>query len=247
MRVLDIDLDFFLDRVPDGADERPDPKYHRPWAAEEVRAFLYRQCGLSRRHRLPARVVNTHDEVFYHWRELWERKDSIHALSVVHIDAHADLGMGYTSNDYIQTELLHNELPARAHPQVGGWNGLTEGNYLVFAIACRWIRDLVYVHHPSLTAGTDLPPCIFKDDDPETRIIQLKKYPWGTDLTGMSGKIPPPSEVEPEVPITVVSGTVFRACGPFDFAYLAKSPRYTPETAEQLLPVFDEFLDFSAG
>ncbi|MGN1067305.1 MAG: hypothetical protein ACI4RE_00245 [Christensenellales bacterium] len=57
MRVLDLDLDFFLQDccplAPIG--ERPTLAGHAPWPVETVRAFLEMQCGLSLRILRPAR------------------------------------------------------------------------------------------------------------------------------------------------------------------------------------------------
>ena len=50
MRVLDIDLDFFLADCCPLAElgHRPSLPGHEPWEASAVRAFLENQCGLSR-------------------------------------------------------------------------------------------------------------------------------------------------------------------------------------------------------
>ena len=50
MRVLDIDLDFFLADCCPLAELglRPSLPLHEPWEASAVRAFLENQCGLSK-------------------------------------------------------------------------------------------------------------------------------------------------------------------------------------------------------
>ena len=62
MRVLDLDMDFFLTGVcelaPRGA--RPSLREARPWAEADVRAFLEENCGLSRQNPIPGRGFETH-------------------------------------------------------------------------------------------------------------------------------------------------------------------------------------------
>ena len=70
MRVLDLDMDFFLTGVcelaPKGA--RPSLREARPWAEADVRAFLEENCGLSRQNPIPGRVFETHDGALFLWK-----------------------------------------------------------------------------------------------------------------------------------------------------------------------------------
>ena len=72
MRVLDLDMDFFLTGVcelaPRGA--RPSLREARPWAEADVRAFLEENCGLSRQTPIPGRVFETHDGALFFWLSL---------------------------------------------------------------------------------------------------------------------------------------------------------------------------------
>ena len=72
MRVLDLDLDFFLQDccplAPIG--ERPTLAGHAPWPVETVRAFLEMQCGLSPAHPTPGAIFPTHDCAL----EFWQRR-----------------------------------------------------------------------------------------------------------------------------------------------------------------------------
>jgi hypothetical protein len=58
-RVLDIDVDFFVEPTvydPDEDDERPDPNQHTVWPTDTAMAFLREQCGLvNRTRRVPYR------------------------------------------------------------------------------------------------------------------------------------------------------------------------------------------------
>ena len=74
MRVLDLDMDFFLTGVCELAKkgERPSLREARPWAEAEVRAFLEENCGLSRQTPVPGRIFETHDGALFLWKERLE-------------------------------------------------------------------------------------------------------------------------------------------------------------------------------
>ena len=78
------------------------------------------------------------------WREA-VRNDALQTrFHVTHVDAHGDVGYGDPSYVYLMTELLFLGLKERDSPKTGD-RGLAESNFLAFAIACRWISELVYV------------------------------------------------------------------------------------------------------
>lgn len=145
--VLDIDLDFFVWPAA----------YSPPWAARmpsdavqwlasesDVRRFLESQCGLSHERRPLARCVRKHDDAFDTWKD-WLAGGTLTApFQVVHVDAHADLGLGDAGYIYLLTELLALPVAERSNP-LRGPDGMGEGNYLAFALANRWISELVYV------------------------------------------------------------------------------------------------------
>jgi hypothetical protein len=245
MRILDIDLDFFLNEIQFWGAEvgRLDPIRFVPWRKSAVRAFLRNQCGLSKHRRLRGKLITTHDEAFFHWRDMKRRGDFCSPFQIVHVDAHADLGMGDASYAYIQTELLHGSEEMRMFPVVGDIRGLGEGNYLAFAIACGWIDSIQYVHHEN--GGNDLPPFLFKDNNVETGLIRLKRYPLGTTIHELTNDPPPaPIGFERDVPIEKIPGPVYRNREKFDIAYLSRSPGYTPSSSDELIDVFAEYLDF---
>lgn len=245
MKVLNIDLDFFLSRIRHSPDEdtRPAADEFSPWAPESVHEFMKRNCGLTSSPKLPTMVVTTHDEVFDLWKEQI-RNGRLHTpFDVVHIDAHADLGMGDASCTYILGELLHIAPHERQEPRRGGWCGLAEGNYLAFAVACRWLRTLTYVHHPQMS--NDLPRFLFRGHDTKTGMIELGCYRAKDAKSLGSLNVPPqPIATEPPVPIHVIPAKEFRDDGNFAFGYLSRSPRYTPVEAEALVPVIGEYLQF---
>jgi len=247
VRVLDLDLDFFLHgrpviSPPEGT--RPTADSRPPWSTEEVRRFLEDQLGLNSKNRIPAAEVETHDEVFDLWLEQMEDESLVPGFDVVHIDAHADLSMGDPGWAYVFDQLLHlpvEERPLNAKPERCG---LSEGNYLLFSIACRWLGSLTYVKKGSGTFE-DLIRCLFRDRDPASGFIELPIC-RATDRRAVCLGYKEPIGREPAVPFQVVSGDDYidPEPGRFDYAYLSVSPRYTPPEAEQLVTdVFEDYLD----
>ena len=139
---------------------------HHVWEPEAVYEFVGNNCGLATSSKVPTIVVETHDHVFDVWKEQIRRGQIQAPFDVVHIDAHSDLGFGDLSSRYILGELLHSAPCDRQNPKRGGDGGLTEANYLAFAIACRWVRQLTYVLHPKGEDG--LPRVLFRDQNPKT-------------------------------------------------------------------------------
>jgi hypothetical protein len=243
MRVIDIDLDFFLDDVvymP--VFERPNSDDYKPWKAEAVRLFLEKQCGLSTNRRISGRYVEKHDEAFLFWKELIEKGLLRAPFDVVHIDAHSDLGTGDGGFIYLMTDILHREINDRTNVERASGK-LNEGNYLAFAVACQWIRKLTYI--PNSKSRDDLLNVHFKDCDARTSIIQLKRATReNLDDFLMTFPYSPPSEcLEPEVEFSQIPSEALNEKGPFDFAVLCHSHRFTPPSADSLVPVIMEYID----
>ncbi|ABR54487.1 conserved hypothetical protein [Methanococcus vannielii SB] len=241
MRVLDIDLDFFLNKIAfwKKGNKRLDEKEYIAWKKDKFSEFLEKNCNLSRNNKIKGRIVKKHHEAFYFWNELIEKNQLDVPFEVIHIDAHADLGFGDFSYRYIMEELLHNPLEKRNSPEM-----IYEGNYLSFAIANRWINELTYVNHPK--GGNDLLDFHFKDYDLKSGIIQLKKIEKNvkTDKNinhDIKNKII--LDLEPEVPFKMVLGKDYFEKGTFDFAVFSISPKYTPKTIDRLIPIVKEYIE----
>jgi len=134
--ILDLDLDFFVWPIEhdcqEDAERLPDDEF-RPCSVEQVRHFLEHQCHLSKENLLPGRAVVHHVEAYSTWRE-WIDKGVLHApFTVIHVDAHSDLGsggLGNTSPKFIETELMALPIADRRYPRLGP-NALNSGNYLL--------------------------------------------------------------------------------------------------------------------
>lgn len=79
MRVLDLDMDYFMTEIantPFSCKERlAEEDYgNSVWSAEEVRQFLEQNLGLSNTHKIPGRIVSGHNESLFFWEELINSK-----------------------------------------------------------------------------------------------------------------------------------------------------------------------------
>ena len=244
MQVLDVDLDYFLDApVNDPANDGRVSSLEcveSVWEKERVVTFLETHLGLSKDKKIRGRILTDHDEALYFWNELIEAGYLNPPFSVVHVDSHADLGFGRTSASFICNDLILRDLELRklrfcSNCEYDGcFYNIDVGNYLLYAIANRWISKLVYCSNQD--AG-DIPPQILSNhidtiSKPVRRYIHLKPDD--------------PDEVsaEPVVPLYVLppaNGVKFS--GKFDFISIAQSPDYTPEKADYILDIFREYIE----
>lgn len=244
MNILDIDLDFFLSDIVSGPCRtgrgRPNKRYYKPWSEYQVRRFLENRCKLSPEHPLQGKSVVEHDAVLLDWREKILSGRIVPPFTVFHIDAHADLGMGDSAYMYLATDLIGKPVEDRLYPKKDKWQGLLSGNYLLFAIACRWLNHLAYIHHPR--GGNDVPGHIMKDHSLSSGRIQLKYYGKAT-LDTIISPTSVPILLEPEVGFEKISGDDFQAQQPFDMVYLAQSPQNSPHSSDALMDVIREYMD----
>jgi hypothetical protein len=238
-RVLDIDLDFFVTPVihsPQHSD-RPSADEHAVWPVDEALEFLRGGCGLT--GRLPGFLTETHDELFPMWRDAVQADILVPRFHVTHLDAHADLGRGDAGYVYPMTSLLFSAPHERWYPNPPpGKTGLTEGNFLLFAIACGWINSLEYVFGEG--GGGDELSCVMKGFDIKAGGVQLAAMTRPNFLNwnfGHHERQAVISHLEPEVSYESGRWEDFSAEQPYDFVCLTRSPLYTPASAD---PLYDQ-------
>lgn len=231
-RVLDIDLDFFLTDVcpfaPEG--ERPSDDCARPWTAEETRAFLTRNLLLDERRPVPGRIFETHEGALFFWRDLMRAGLLKPPFSVTHVDAHTDLGVAQRGYPFVRHSVLSRPVAARA--DIDGFlemKQLNEANYLMFALAFRWVGALENLRIPA--SKPDMPAGVLTPDGAhlhlESAFPQLFEAKYGA---------------EPYVPYREDSDGRNRfADAPFDFLSVALSPRYAPRATDALTNEFQPF------
>jgi hypothetical protein len=241
-RILDIDLDFFVHGAAhwvayDG--DRLDADEFPPWPLDDAIAFLRRECGLTR--RLPGLVVERHGELFDRWRDAIAAGHLAPPLSVTHVDAHADLGMGDAGYVHLMSELLFEPVEQRRFPKTGD-SGMDDGNWVSFAVACGWVGELIYVFNTTDSRPEDILSYVMEGFDPSAAHIRLAAVNKRdiNDLWMLDNKTKVVQHYEPRVPFRTVSFRDFRADRPFDVICLTRSAAFTPAASDAL---FDEIRD----
>ena len=258
MRVLDIDLDLFLEDTcplaPVG--ERPCLEGHRPWSEADVRRFLEECCGLDRSRPIPGRVFDTHDKALYFWQERIADGTLTVPFAVTHADAHSDLGIGYPGTAPVLSGVLPVRFPERTDvSRYLARKQLDEANYLLYALAFRYVSTLDNVRN--LRSKKDIPEKLWVRDDPSVSFADTSLYEReafggapmhqrgsALRLTSFAAKLTEGiNGPEPVIPYRVYPDPFgYRAEGPFDFMTVAVSPRYAPAEADALLPVLTSYM-----
>lgn len=230
------------------------------WASDRVYDFLEKNLGLSQDHKIPGRIVTGHNESLLFWKQLIEGKKLSTPFEVVHVDSHADLGLGYSSHKYISDVMLRFD-PIRRLTLLPGYdeNGkeirIGIGDYLLFAIAFRWISKLTYCANPNgdcndylwfTMKDLDDNPYIWDHAEKIIQLISNQKddLPNWDDPKKIKQKYLSECIKEPEVPFEIIH-TIdgVRYNGDFDFAVMAQSPNYTPESTDFIMDIFREYIN----
>ena len=147
----------------------------------------------------------------------------------MHVDTHSDLAFGPPGPDFVLKAVLTKHPGTRVTPtNYRRGIKLDEANYLLFALAFRWISRLCYVQNPH--SLKDVPPVLLAPDGSirlESAISRL--------MEGANGR-------EPSVPFTVYSDYRTFSEDGFDFVTMAQSPRYAPESADYILDVLSPYI-----
>lgn len=273
MRVLDVDMDYFMTRVENNV-----PRYETKrldeseygstvWSVRRIYDFLENNLGLSKERKVPGRIVTGHDEALYFWKELIEQGRLKKPFEVIHVDSHADLGCGgleYGADNYIMEKML--ALPVEERPKNSKyidkrrnkWKDIDIGDYLLYAIAYRWIKRIDYCGNPC-GESDDYLWYTLKDfhenhvgNKPVWNTIQLlynpdEEVPIPKDLEDFEREKKEylrKSKREPEVPLLIIPNVEdVHYNGDFDFAVLAQSPNYTPASADFIMDIFREYIE----
>ncbi len=236
MKVLDLDMDFFLEDCCPLAKigERPSVLGHAPWTADAVRCFLEENCGLSASKPTPGRLFVTHDEALSYWLSLMESGQLGDPFSVVHVDAHSDLGIGKPGTGFVLNKVISLAPHKRRDPaRYYACEQLDEANYLLFALAFRMLDGLTLVRSPF--SRFDIPPEIaLVDAENEYCGLRLRS-PVSALFEGANGK-------EPLVPFRVYDDSTQFHDGGFDFVSMAQSPRYAPAEADFIMDIMRAYV-----
>lgn len=264
MKILDLDMDYFMESVahtPDSVRDRLSENEYGDsvWSEERVRNFLEKNLGLSKDKRIRGRIVSGHNEALIFWRELIAEGSLTTPFEVIHVDSHADLGLRYSSWTYILNHLL--AYPPEERPihnrYVDCYGKIKEesiGDYLLFAIAYRWISKITYCANPNGDKNDYLWVTLknfeenFIWDEPVENIIQLlynpnMEFPQYKDYPYVKKKYITASKKEPDVPLLIIPTVeTVKYSGDFDYIVMAQSPNYTPASADFIMNIFKEYI-----
>lgn len=251
MKILDLDLDYFLDVPVNNRCHKSDERVTDPdcinsvWSEERVREYLEEKLGLSKVHKIKGRIVKGHNESLFFWQELIENSLLTTPFSVVHIDSHADMGCGSMGLIFVLDELIFCQQNIRprccSNFEVNGrFYDIDIGDYLLFAIAFGWIADITYCANPNNDPG-DIPPQILRK--------KLPDYKFEVPITSTIKLRPLESEQQNNIDESEVQLRILPKIenvnydGDFNYVVLAQSPNYTPKESDYILDIFREYID----
>ena len=260
MKVLDLDMDYFMEHIaciPFSVSHRLDEDNYGDtvWSEERVRNFLENNLGLSKKNKIPGRVVVGHNESLFFWEELLEQGKLTDPFEVVHVDSHADLGLGCSSSDFLQSAFL--TLPVETRRRIRDDDegvGISIGDYLLWAVAYKMISKITYCANPNGDKNDYVWDTLkdFKDDmiwdKPISNYIQLKynsqmEWPKYNDSKEYKKKYMLGAIKDPEVELKIIPTIEdVKFQGDFDYAVIAQSPNYTPASADFILDIFREYI-----
>ena len=264
MKILDLDMDYFMTAIAHtsfSCNERLDEERYGDsvWSEEEVRQFLEKNLGLSKNHKVLGRIVGGHNEALFFWEELIESKKLIEPFGVIHVDSHADLGLGDASENFLQSVFLTFPIETRRKIRNYEFNdnikGISIGDYLLWAVAYRMVSSISYCANPNGDKNDYLwdilkdfhEECIW--DKPVKNFIQLKynrnmNLPEYSSTEAYKKRYLKDAVKDPVVElliIPIIEDVKFD--GDFDYAVLAQSPNYTPASADFIMDVFRDYID----
>ena len=112
MKILDLDMDYFMTKIATDIAESSNERLNEMdygnsvWPDNYIRRFLEENLGLSKTNKIKGRIVQNHNESLVFWKELIYKGKLDTPFEVIHVDSHADLGLGYSSWLYILNTLL---------------------------------------------------------------------------------------------------------------------------------------------
>lgn len=226
MRILDLDLDYFVSPITrwssDSEQRKPDGCTW--WSVNKMRAFLEDNCGLSTYAKTPGLIVCEHKEVLTSWKNMVEENILVPPFEVCHVDAHDDLGFDTWDLGGIEVcnELISLPVCRRS---CHGARHLTSGNYLLYALAYRWISSLILIRHPD--EEEEECPNVIQHSDGAIRLVPVQSDysldPINVEYRHVELIVP----YEPIVPLIDTKDTKLIP-QPFDYVFLSLSPGFAP-------------------
>lgn len=243
MRVLDIDMDFFLDEIAHWKtdEERLNDEDYKPWKEEEFIRFLEDKCLLSKDNPIKGHIIKEHNEAFFFWDELIKEKGLIKPFHVTHIDAHSDTGLGDIGYTYIMGELMLHPIEKRR--EILKLDKVWMGNYLSYAMACGWISDINFVvpeFWRNEMFGGHLKN--FSDDSMAFQFKGFKNIDIGMNYARIVDSTISPTTIDDEIPFKIIRNKEYQTEENYDYIIFCQSPGYTPKKADYMLEVIKPYI-----
>lgn len=241
LRILDIDLDAFQSDTEHwkSGKRRLSAKRYVPWTDDQLREFLETRCGLSRKSRIPGRYRTEHDGALEFFEGLHDSCGKL--LHLVHLDGHADLGLGDASWVHLIREWLAKNPFDRRRPPTGS-KFCNPGSYLAYAAAARLLASVVYAYPPG--GGNDFHAAYFLDNNPRSGFLQLKHFTSIDTMDYEQLTADRATSLEPLIPYRALPIGDYQTSDAFDAAFACQSPGFTSKKADKLLYVLAEYIDF---
>ncbi len=254
MRLLDIDMDYFLKEIPimifENNMDRVSDDCYPVWNQKEVTDFFEKRLGLSKKAKIKGKIIKNHNEALYYWRQLILENKLTVPFEVIHIDSHADLGLGYPSWTFILDSILR--MPVNDRYKIESYKDIFEqyfepgiGDYLLFAVSYRWIKKLVYVCNP-VGLGDDYLWMILKDGiEPNDRIqLAHNNDIRAIDIAMNQQEYYATAIHEPEVEFDIIRNIEnINYDGKFDYLTFCISPNYTPASADFIIELIKDYIE----
>ncbi len=240
--VLSIDVDYFVrpkvtNPIPG---TRPDDVRHQIRDLENVDRFLRERCLISPERPTAGLAAQDHDAAFEAIRRWIAQGDLIAPFRLVHVDAHADLGLGDCGYAEIVEDLLQRPPADRAT----NLRHFGLGNWLAYVIANQWVGEVVFLREPDPGRDTELLD-VFFCASPDWSVVQMRpmqeehylkinhvnRHEFADLPTG-----------EPEVKWTQTSEARFKLDHPPELIFVCQSPAYAPPGADLIFEHVKHFM-----
>lgn len=237
--LLSIDLDFFVTPRPmlaAPATARLPEEDGQLVAEPAALGFLAQRCHLEPSSPRPGAVIRDHDEIVSVVEYCLEEQLLVAPLDLVHLDAHADMGMSRSGTAWTAcVEVLHKIPRILVEDRARCRDNLDMGNWLVYLAAFGWLRRVTHLkwsgHHDDLhhlyfrggVARPGLPIEIVPINDPANYFFNAENRERDTRRS-----------IVPPIPLDLPTRSEFKMARAPDVVVLAQSPRYTPESADAL-------------
>ena len=239
INVLDIDIDLFVDPRPRNArpDERLDDEHFCTWDSAHAGRYIRTITGLPCNERLPGQVFDTHEQLL---PALSSLNSPVHLF---HLDSHADLGIGMGCYRFHSKFLA---IPQAS--RIGALNEFSprEGDFLLYALACGFVKAIDYVTHPDVFCfEPDIPIGMDVWEIPYSagHLVLRRFEGTHTEYGERQGQW----HEERSIPLRMHNrDAVVGRIASFDQIFITRSPSYTPRACDILVEALQsEFIETS--